>query len=89
MREILSVTEAGKAIAGEVTQYGKSNNWVGTNEISKELEKHLAKFNIGCTDPHTGTWSHRTGGTRYFTTINIVNNAKNKVQSILSSFKKK
>jgi len=88
MKEILSVTEAGKLIAGDVIQYGKSSNWNGTNEISKELEKHLAKFNIGCTEPTTGTWSYRSNGTRYYTTLNIVNNAKSKFKSVLNSFKK-
>ncbi len=88
MKEILSVTDAGKTIASEVVQYGKSTNWSGSNEISKELEKHLAKFNIGCTDPATGTWAHRNNGTRYYTTITYVNNAKSKFKSVFSKFKK-
>jgi len=88
MREYLSVEEASKVIAGEVAQNGTSREWVGNTEIAREIEQHLAKFNIGYIDPKTGTWSHRRNGTRYFTAIKMLNVAKNKVGSLLSNIKK-
>lgn len=88
MREYLSVEEAGKLIAGEVAQYGASKSWMGNPDIAKALERHLSKFNIGYTDPNTGTWTHRRGGTRYFATLNFINNTKTKVGSIWSGLRK-
>ena len=84
MREYLSVEEAAKSIAGEVMHSGASAGWVGNTDIARDLEKHLAKFNIGCTNPKTGTWGHRTNGTRYFITMKWMDSAKSKLGSVVS-----
>jgi hypothetical protein len=89
MREYLSVADSSKQIAGEVAQYGSSKDWSGDQDLAKEVERHLSKFNIGYTDPKGGGWSHKTGGTRYFATMKFMNFAKNKVNDLVSSIKKK
>lgn len=87
MREYLSVQETGKTIVSEVVQYGVSKSWAGDAEIARELEKYLAKFNVGYVDPKTGSWSHCRNGTRYFTTMKFMSSAKDKIGSIVSAIK--
>lgn len=88
MREYLSIEEAAQTIAGEIVHSGSSTGWVGNADIARDLEKHLSKFNIGYTNPKTGTWAHRTNGTRYFTALKWVNAAKTKAGSLFASIKK-
>lgn len=88
MREYLSFEEASKFIAGEVAQFGQSKGWTGNPDIAQEVEKHLSKFNIGYTDPTTGTWTFKHRGTRYFASIKYMNLAKSKVGNLISSFRK-
>lgn len=92
MREYLSVPETGKIIASEVVETGSSKNWSRVNNnnlaLAKDLEKHLAKFNIGYTDPRNGSWSTKRDGTRYFSTMSLVGLAKGRVETFLASFKK-
>jgi hypothetical protein len=93
MRDYLSVSEASKAIASEVIETGKSSNWTAANEnnltLARDLERHLAKFNIGYTSPNTGTWTARRDGTRYFSTMKLVGLAKGKLGSLISSLNAK
>lgn len=92
MRDYLSTTEVNKIIAGEVVQYGSSKNWAPVDhnslDAAKELENHLAKFNIGLTDPKNGVWSSKRNGTRYFSAITMMHFAKNKLNSAISFIKK-
>jgi hypothetical protein len=89
MKDYISVPEAAQLIASEVVQNGQSKNWPKVNEnnlgIAREIESHLAKFNIGYTDPKNGSWSTAKGGSRYFSTMNMVSAAKSKMSSIFSS----
>jgi hypothetical protein len=93
MRDYISVSEASPVIASEVIQNGQSKNWSKVNEnsltVAKELERHLAKFNIGYTDPKNGIWSVAKGGTRYFSALNGISFLKNKMGSVLSAVTKK
>ena len=62
-RDYLSVQEASKTIASEVVESGSSKGWATVNGnnlgVARDLERHLAKFNIGYTDAKTGTWGSR------------------------------
>lgn len=93
MRDYISVSEASHVIASEVVQNGQSKNWARVNEnslaVARDLERHLAKYNIGFTDPKTGTWSTSRGGTRYFSTLSGISFLKNKMGTVLSSVTKK
>lgn len=92
MREYMSVAESSKVIVNEVIGLGSSKNWNPSNpntiDIAKSLEKHLAKFNIGYTNPKVGTWGYKKDGTRYFTTLSLMTLAKSKVGNLLSAVKK-
>jgi hypothetical protein len=62
-----SAEEDAAWIASEVIRKGKSHGWVeepGEKAVAAEIEKILAKYNIGYTGE--GTWTHHTGGTRNF-----------------------
>lgn len=91
MRDYISVNEASKTIINEVIDTGSSKNWTRANqnnlELATSVEKTLAKYNIGLTDPKTGTWSPRSGGTRFHVTMTAVDTVKNKFGSFLKAFK--
>jgi hypothetical protein len=58
-------------IAQQVIQYGKSTGWAPPTEphaqhLAQQIERELAKFNIGITDHSVGTWSHKPGGSHVF-----------------------
>lgn len=93
MRDYISVSESSQLIASEVVQNGQSKNWSKVNEnslaVARDLERHLAKFNIGYTDPKNGTWTVAKGGTRYFSALNGMSFLRNKIGSALSSVTKK
>jgi len=88
MREYLSPNEASAVIASEVAQYGVSKSWTGNLDVASEVEKNLAKFNIGYVDPKSGTWSYKRNGTRFFSSLNLLNGAKGKLFSLMSVIKK-
>lgn len=64
-----SAEEDAAYIAGEVIRKGQSAGWVNeedSKQVAAEIERILAQFNIGLTNPTTGTWGRRQGGTRFF-----------------------
>jgi len=62
-----SAEEDAAYIASEVIRKGKSHGWSvdpSESEIAGEIERILARYNIGLVAP--GTWGHHPGGTRVF-----------------------
>lgn len=58
-------------IAQQVVQYGKSSGWAMPKDtmqvhLAQQIERELAKFNIGFVDPTHGVWAHKPGGTHAF-----------------------
>jgi hypothetical protein len=54
-------------IAGQVVQYGRSSGWGTPSDamqihLGQQIERELAKFNIGLVDPVKGIWGHKPGG---------------------------
>lgn len=87
-REYLSVEESSKTIASEIMEYGSSRGWVGNNQVARNVEHRLSKFNIGLTDPKSGTWSHREKGTRFFMAMNLISMVKSKASDLAAKIKK-
>lgn len=57
-------------IAADVVARGGSDGWVAASsdqlKTAREVERILARFNIGYVDDMRGRWAHRTGGSRFF-----------------------
>ena len=64
-----SAEEDAAYIANQVVLMGKSRGWSSDPDealIASRIETILAPFNIGLVEPHTGTWGHHPGGTKFF-----------------------
>lgn len=92
MRDYLSVNETGKIIASEVVADGNSKGWGKPDQngitLAIELEKHLAKFNIGLKEPRAGIWGTVRNGTRYFNGMRLLKMVKTKVSSLTQALRK-
>ncbi len=91
-RNYVSADEDVQLIAGEVAKYGHSNGWNARAsdelQVALEVEKRLARFNIGYTDDSKGHWAYRQGGTRHFNAMRLSSLIKSKVRSAFKTFKR-
>jgi hypothetical protein len=58
-------------IAQQVVQGGRSIGWAMPTDpmqthLAQQIERDLAKFNIGVIDPKASVWGHKPGGSHVF-----------------------